>query len=469
MLGREASYAGTSFVPASGIGSLRFGSERVSVTADATSAGGLGSYRWDDEGVEGRAVPIVREGVLTGFLSSRETAAEIGLERSGGCMRAEGFDRQPIVRMTNVNLEPGDAGTLDDLIADTDQGLLIETNRSWSIDNRRLQFQFEGEAAWEIRGGERGRLLRNRASGGDPEPWGRCDAVCSAGDGGWSRCSIAARASRARWRASPTVRHRPASGTSRSALRDVSDLAERAAGLAGPDALAADPRALAHIALCRESADAVDGRRRRDGWRSPRSTAGGSAGRLPTPSTRMLLAASCGGPGRRSRGRRDRRGLPRLEPDARPAAPAEPARPDPATAELAPGPGAPSSRPRSRAPGRRASRHTGSGPRARCGAWAMDAGAGAESTTDAFMKVICLAPGGRSGYAAHTARASAELDEPARSEEEAAAQSTPPATRPSCHPATTRSSSRRTQWAACSSCWRGPHSTASPTPMVGAR
>ncbi len=110
VLGREASYAGTSFVPASGIGSLRFGSERVSVTADATSAGGLGSYRWDDEGVEGRAVPIVREGVLTGFLSSRETAAEIGLERSGGCMRAEGFDRQPIVRMTNVNLDAGRRG-----------------------------------------------------------------------------------------------------------------------------------------------------------------------------------------------------------------------------------------------------------------------------------------------------------------------------------------------------------------------
>lgn len=180
VLGREASYAGTSFVPADGIGSLRFGSEQVYVTADATNPGGLGSFRWDDEGVEGRAVPIVRDGVLAGFLSSRETAAEIGLERSGGCMRAEGFARQPIVRMTNVNLEPGTAGTLDDLIADTDDGLVIETNRSWSIDNRRLHFQFEGEAAWEIRGGERGRLLRNPSYAGvTPEFWGSCDAVCS--------------------------------------------------------------------------------------------------------------------------------------------------------------------------------------------------------------------------------------------------------------------------------------------------
>ena len=122
VLGREASYAGTSFVPADGIGSLRFGSERVNVTADATTPGGLGSFRWDDEGVEGRPVPIVRDGVLRGFLSSRETASEIGLERSGGCMRADGFARQPIVRMTNVNLEPGDAGTLDDLIAATGDG-----------------------------------------------------------------------------------------------------------------------------------------------------------------------------------------------------------------------------------------------------------------------------------------------------------------------------------------------------------
>jgi TldD protein len=180
VLGRELSYAGTSFVPADGIGSLRLGSPVVNVTADAGSAGGLGSFRWDDEGVEGRAVPLVRSGVLAGFLSSRETAAEIGLERSGGCMRADGHTRQPIVRMTNVNLEPGEAGTLEDLIAATDEGLLIDTNRSWSIDNRRLHFQFEGEAAWEISGGERGRLLRNPSYAGvTPEFWASCDAVCS--------------------------------------------------------------------------------------------------------------------------------------------------------------------------------------------------------------------------------------------------------------------------------------------------
>lgn len=181
VLGREASYAGTSFVQAADLGSLRYGSGHMNVTADATCAGGLGSFGWDDEGVAGHAFPLVREGVLRGFLSSREAAAEIGLERSGGCMRAEGFARQPIIRMTNVNLEPGDAGTLDDLIADTDRGLYMETNRSWSIDQRRLHFQFATEAAWEIRGGRRTRLLRNPSYAGiTPEFWSRLDAICSA-------------------------------------------------------------------------------------------------------------------------------------------------------------------------------------------------------------------------------------------------------------------------------------------------
>jgi TldD protein len=180
VLGREASYAGTSFVPEDGIGTLRFGSERVNVTADATQPGGLGSYRWDDEGVEGHSTPIIRDGVLAGFLSSRETATEIGLGRSGGCMRADGFARQPIVRMNNVNLEPGQAGTLADLIADTRGGLLIDTNRSWSIDDRRLHFQFEGEAGWVIENGELGRLVRNPSYAGvTPTFWASCDAVCS--------------------------------------------------------------------------------------------------------------------------------------------------------------------------------------------------------------------------------------------------------------------------------------------------
>jgi TldD protein len=180
VLGGEASYAGISWVPPDAIGSLQYGSALMNVTADATSPGGLGSYRWDDEGVEGRAVPIVRDGVLHGFLSGRESAALIGLERSTGCMRAEGFARQPIVRMTNVNLEPGDAGTLEDLIAATDRGIYMETNKSWSIDQRRLHFQFGTEIAWEIEDGRRTRMLRNPTYAGiTPQFWGGLDAVCS--------------------------------------------------------------------------------------------------------------------------------------------------------------------------------------------------------------------------------------------------------------------------------------------------
>jgi TldD protein len=183
VLGSEASYAGTSFLSPADLGSFAYGSPIMDVTADATVAGGLGSYRWDDEGVEGRAFPIVSEGVLTGFLSSRESAAQIGLDRSGGCMRAEGFARQPLVRMTNVNLEPGQAGTLEDLISATDSGVYMETNRSWSIDSKRLQFQFGTEVAWEIRGGRLGRMLRNPSYAGlTPEFWAGLDAVCSASE-----------------------------------------------------------------------------------------------------------------------------------------------------------------------------------------------------------------------------------------------------------------------------------------------
>jgi TldD protein len=181
MLLGEAAYAGTSWVSAADLGALRYGSELLYITADATLPGGLGSFGWDDEGVAAARTPLIEAGVLRAALSDRQSAAEIGLERSGGCARADGFSRQPIVRMTNVSIEPGAAGTLDDLIADTGEGLYLETNRSWSIDDRRLQFQFGTEVAREIRGGELGRLLRNPSYAGvTPRFWGSLDAICSA-------------------------------------------------------------------------------------------------------------------------------------------------------------------------------------------------------------------------------------------------------------------------------------------------
>ena len=154
----EAAYAGTSWVGAGDLGSLRYGSDALTVTADATVAGGLGTFGWDDEGVAARRTTLIASGELRAALSDREAAAAVGLDASGGCARANGFDRQPIVRMTNVSIEPGEAGSLADLLADTGEGLFLETNRSWSIDDRRLHFQFATEVAREIRGGELGRL-----------------------------------------------------------------------------------------------------------------------------------------------------------------------------------------------------------------------------------------------------------------------------------------------------------------------
>jgi TldD protein len=181
MLLGEASYAGTSWVRVEDLldGSLRYGSEHLNVSADATLPGGLGSFGWDDEGVPAARTMLVEGGTLRAALSDRQSAAAVGLDRSGGCARAEGFARQPIVRMTNVSVEPGQAGTLADLIADTDDGLYLESNRSWSIDDRRWQFQFATEVAREIRGGELGRLYRNASYAGiTPRFWGSLDAVC---------------------------------------------------------------------------------------------------------------------------------------------------------------------------------------------------------------------------------------------------------------------------------------------------
>jgi TldD protein len=175
----EASYAGTSWVSANDLGSLRYGSELLHVTADATLPGALGSFGWDDEGVAGKRTDLVRDGITRAALSNRESAAAIGLGASGGCARADGFARQPIVRMTNVSLEPGSVATLADLLADTGEGLYLETNRSWSIDDRRLQFQFATEICREIKGGELGRLYRNGSYAGvTPRFWGSLDAIC---------------------------------------------------------------------------------------------------------------------------------------------------------------------------------------------------------------------------------------------------------------------------------------------------
>ena len=180
--GSEASYAGTSFLKPGDLGSLRYGSEKMNITADSTTPGGLGTFGFDDEGVPARREPIVVEGVLRNVLTSRETAETLGAG-VGGSMRADGWNRMPLIRMTNLHLEPGE-GSFDDLLADVDDGIYLETNKSWSIDDKRLNFQFGTQIAWEIKNGELGRMLRDATyTGITPEFWGSLDAV--AGPEAW--------------------------------------------------------------------------------------------------------------------------------------------------------------------------------------------------------------------------------------------------------------------------------------------
>src|SRR6186997_1060623 len=178
VFGTEASYAGTSFLTTDKLAEgFRYGSDLIDIVADATAPGGLGTFGWDDEGVVAQAVPIIKEGVFVGYRSSRETAPRIG-RQSGGAMRADGWNRIPLIRMTNVNLLPKDGMTFDDIVADTDDGLLFETNRSWSIDDRRLNFQFGTEVCREIKGGKIGKLYRNATyTGITYELWRSMDAV----------------------------------------------------------------------------------------------------------------------------------------------------------------------------------------------------------------------------------------------------------------------------------------------------
>ncbi len=181
VLGSEAAFAGTSFLTLDRLGSFRYGSEHVNIQIDARLPGGLGTFGFDDEGVPASTGWAVREGRFVGYLMSRETAGALGLPPNG-TMRADGWSKLPLIRMTNVSVMPG-TWTLADLIADTDEGILMDTNRSWSIDDRRLNFQFGTEIAWEIKGGNLGAMLRNATyTGITPEFWGSCDAVCGERD-----------------------------------------------------------------------------------------------------------------------------------------------------------------------------------------------------------------------------------------------------------------------------------------------
>ncbi|MHB8510420.1 MAG: TldD/PmbA family protein [Candidatus Dormibacteria bacterium] len=174
--GTEAAYAGTSFMMPEMLNHLRYGSELVTIVADATVPGGLGTFGYDDEGVPAQRVKLIDSGLFVGYLTSRETASQLG-QQSMGSMRADGWSRIPLIRMTNINILPGNSN-LEEMIAGTREGVYMHTNRSWSIDDRRLNFQFSTEMAWEIKDGKLGRMYKNGSYAGiTPEFWNSMDAL----------------------------------------------------------------------------------------------------------------------------------------------------------------------------------------------------------------------------------------------------------------------------------------------------
>jgi TldD protein len=178
VLGTEANYAGMSFLTLDQLHHLRYGSDIVNVVCDARleHGPGLGTFAFDDEGVPAQQTDIIRAGEFTGYMTSRETASAVGDTRSNGCMRADGWSRLPLIRMTNVSLKPGEQ-SLEEVFG-ADHAIYMETNRSWSIDDKRYNFQFGCEVAWEMRNGKRLRMLKNPSySGISTEFWNACAAI----------------------------------------------------------------------------------------------------------------------------------------------------------------------------------------------------------------------------------------------------------------------------------------------------
>ncbi len=180
VLGYEANFAGRSFLTPDQLEKLQYGSKHVNIVMDATldHGNGLGTFGYDDEGVKAQRKYAVKDGKFVGYLMSRETSSKVGESRSNGCMRADTY-KLPIIRMTNVSLEPGDWG-YDELIEDTRDGILMVTNYGWSIDQKRYNFQFNCEKGYRIKNGSLGEMIRGPGySGITPEFWNSCDAVCN--------------------------------------------------------------------------------------------------------------------------------------------------------------------------------------------------------------------------------------------------------------------------------------------------
>ncbi len=176
VFGSERNFSGTSFATVDQLGKLKYASDVVSVYSDPTAPGGLGTYKYDDEGVSTAREPLIENGVLVGYLSSRETATRIG-RRSSAAARADGWGNIPLVRMTNLILEPGNQ-KFAEMISEIEDGIYIEGVESWSIDDNRDNFTLGGEIGWEIKSGKLGSMVKLPTySGNTVKFWNSCDST----------------------------------------------------------------------------------------------------------------------------------------------------------------------------------------------------------------------------------------------------------------------------------------------------
>ena len=159
ILGDERNYAGNSFVTPEMFGSYRYGSEVLNVTFDPGRLGQAASYGYDDDGTPAHPCYIIRNGILERPLGGASSQARSGLAGVANS-RASGWNRPPIDRMANLNLEAG-ADTLQDLVSSVEHGIMMDTNRSWSIDDSRNKFQFGCEYGRLIEGGELKSVVKN--------------------------------------------------------------------------------------------------------------------------------------------------------------------------------------------------------------------------------------------------------------------------------------------------------------------
>ena len=180
VMGYEVSLAGSSFVTRDKKGEFQYGSDKVTLMADNTLENGLATQGFDDDGVPGQRWEIVKDGIFQTYSTGREFAHYIGEERSRGSCRADHWSSIPIVRIPNLFLMPGkEPLSPDELIADVKHGLYFEGMDSFSIDQRRLNFQFGGNAVWEIKNGKKAGMLKAALyQSRTPTFWNACDATC---------------------------------------------------------------------------------------------------------------------------------------------------------------------------------------------------------------------------------------------------------------------------------------------------